>query len=83
MKYNHRGSKTFNLLKKILIEEDPVHERSETMKKEVSIVDVAKAANVSIATVSNVVNNKGRVSDKTKQKVQRVIAELGYRKILL
>lgn len=48
------------------------------MKKEVSIVDVAKAANVSIATVSNVVNNKGRVSEKTRQKVLRVIAELGY-----
>lgn len=48
------------------------------MKHEVSIVDVAKAANVSIATVSNVINNKGRVSTKTKQKVLRVIAELGY-----
>lgn len=48
------------------------------MKKEVSIVDVAKAAKVSTATVSNVINNKGRVSTKTKQKVQRVIQELGY-----
>jgi LacI family transcriptional regulator len=48
------------------------------MKKEVSIVDVAKAAKVSIATVSNVINNKGRVSTKTRQKVQRIIAELGY-----
>jgi LacI family transcriptional regulator len=48
------------------------------MKQEVSIVDVAKKAGVSIATVSNVVNGKGRVSISTIQKVQRVIEELGY-----
>jgi Transcriptional regulators len=48
------------------------------MNREVSIIDVARAANVSIATVSNVINNKGRVSDKTRQKVRKVIEELGY-----
>ncbi|MGG1879841.1 LacI family DNA-binding transcriptional regulator [Paenibacillus cisolokensis] len=48
------------------------------MKQEVSIVDVAREAGVSIATVSNVVNGKGRVSTKTIQKVRKVIDELGY-----
>ncbi|MDQ6419504.1 LacI family DNA-binding transcriptional regulator [Paenibacillus sp. LHD-117] len=48
------------------------------MKNEASIVDVARAAGVSIATVSNVINGKGRVSATTKQKIERIIGELGY-----
>lgn len=48
------------------------------MKQEISIVDIAKAANVSIATVSNVINGKGRVSTKTTQKIKRMIDEMGY-----
>ncbi|WP_025689224.1 LacI family DNA-binding transcriptional regulator [Paenibacillus zanthoxyli] len=43
-----------------------------------TIKDVAKKANVSIATVSRVLNNLGGYSDKTKQKVNEVIRELGY-----
>jgi LacI family transcriptional regulator len=44
-----------------------------------TIKDVAKKANVSIATVSKIVNNKKTgFSEKTKRKVLKVIEELGY-----
>jgi LacI family transcriptional regulator len=44
-----------------------------------TIKDVAKKANVSIATVSKILNNKKTgFSEKTKKKVLRVIEELGY-----
>lgn len=48
------------------------------MKKDISIVDVAEEAGVSIATVSNVINQKGRVSEKTRKKIQQIIDRLGY-----
>ncbi len=41
--------------------------------------DVAKRAYVSTATVSNVVNNKPGVSDDLRERVWKVIHELGYR----
>ena len=40
--------------------------------------DVAKRANVSKQTISRVVNNKGEVSDATRQRVLEAIRELGY-----
>ncbi|GMA24756.1 hypothetical protein GCM10025864_25150 [Luteimicrobium album] len=43
------------------------------------IKDVAAAAGVSWKTVSNVVNGTGRVGDATRERVERTIAELGYR----
>ncbi|WP_025708438.1 LacI family DNA-binding transcriptional regulator, partial [Paenibacillus graminis] len=43
-----------------------------------TIKDVAQKANVSIATVSRVLNNLTGYSDKTKQKVNQAIKELGY-----
>lgn len=43
-----------------------------------TIKDVAKRANVSIATVSRVLNNQLGYSEKTKTKVLQVIEELGY-----
>src|SRR4051794_16471176 len=43
-----------------------------------TIYDVAKEANVSIATVSKVLNNTGRISDKTKEKVLNIMKELEY-----
>jgi DNA-binding LacI/PurR family transcriptional regulator len=45
---------------------------------EVSIYDVAKAAGVSVSTVSRVLNDKPDVAKKTRARVQRVINELGY-----
>ncbi|MFD1415802.1 LacI family DNA-binding transcriptional regulator [Oceanobacillus jeddahense] len=46
--------------------------------KRVTIKDVAKYANVSIGTVSKVINNKGYVSQGTRQKVEESISVLNY-----
>lgn len=43
-----------------------------------TIKDVAKAAGVSIATVSRVVNNGPKVGNKTRERVLKLMAELGY-----
>ena len=43
-----------------------------------TIYDVAKEAGVSIATVSMVINNTGRISTKTRKKVLKVMDELKY-----
>ncbi len=43
-----------------------------------NIYDVSKAAGVSIATVSRVLNGSQNVSPKTKEKVLKVIDEIGY-----
>ncbi len=45
----------------------------------VSIEDVAKKANVSISTVSRVLNSKNIVNQDTKKRVEEAIEELGYR----
>jgi len=44
----------------------------------VNINDVAKAAGVSISTISRVINQSSSVSPATRNKVMKVIAELGY-----
>jgi len=44
----------------------------------VTIYDIAEKAGVSAMTVSRVINNTGRISDKTRLKVKRVMDELGY-----
>ncbi|MGM0641206.1 MAG: LacI family DNA-binding transcriptional regulator [Thermotogota bacterium] len=46
--------------------------------KATTIKDVAKKANTGIATVSRVINNSGRVSEKTKARILKAIDELGY-----
>lgn len=43
-----------------------------------SIKEVARAAGVSVTTVSFVLNNKGNISDETRQRVLNVIADLDY-----
>jgi len=43
-----------------------------------TIYDVAEKAGVSIATVSKVINNTGRISDKTRKKVNLIMSELNY-----
>ncbi|MDR4949343.1 LacI family DNA-binding transcriptional regulator [Neobacillus cucumis] len=43
-----------------------------------TIYDVAEKAGVSIATVSKVVNNSGRISEKTRKKVTEIMRELDY-----
>jgi LacI family transcriptional regulator len=49
---------------------DPLH---------VTLQDVARLAGVSIKTVSRVVNHQGEISEKTRQRVQAAIDQLGYR----
>ena len=44
----------------------------------ITINDVAKHAGVSITTVSRVLNNRGYISDATREKVQSSINELGF-----
>ncbi|MDD1780359.1 LacI family DNA-binding transcriptional regulator [Enterovibrio sp. ZSDZ35] len=43
-----------------------------------TIYDVAKRCQVSTATVSMVLTNKGRISDKTRKRVLDAVSELGY-----
>ncbi|TVX92723.1 LacI family DNA-binding transcriptional regulator [Paenibacillus agilis] len=43
-----------------------------------TIYDIAKQANVSAMTVSRVINNTGRVSEKTRTKVKQVMEEMHY-----
>lgn len=48
-------------------------------KKRITLRDVAEEAGVSLKTASNVINNSGRMSESTREKVQEVIDRLGYR----
>src|SRR5581483_3796167 len=43
-----------------------------------TIADVARAAGVSVSTVSRILNGKQDVAEATRERVQQVIAELGY-----
>lgn len=45
----------------------------------VSLIDVARRAKVSIATVSRVINNSDKVMAETREVVSRAMKELGYR----
>ena len=44
----------------------------------VKIQDVAKKAGVSPTTVSRVLNNRGYISEETREKVNRAMKELNY-----
>src|SRR4030043_234235 len=44
----------------------------------ITIRDVSKLAQVSITTVSNVLNNTGNISDPTRQRVLEAVKEVGY-----
>lgn len=48
------------------------------MKKEVTIKDIAQIAGVSIATVSKVINNQGRVGEDTRKRICKIIEENHY-----
>ena len=48
------------------------------MKKKPTIEDVAKAANVSVATVSRVVNKQGGVRKQTEDRILRAISDMNY-----
>lgn len=46
--------------------------------KKVKINDIAKAAGVSIATVSRVLNGSGKVKEETRNKVTKIALKMGY-----
>ncbi|MCG4651120.1 LacI family transcriptional regulator, partial [Bifidobacterium longum] len=45
---------------------------------QVTIKDVAREANVAPSTVSRVIANSPRISQKTKERVRQAMEELGY-----
>ena len=47
--------------------------------KTLTIKDIAELADVSVATVSRVINNNGRFSEETRKKVLSIIEETGYK----
>lgn len=49
------------------------------MNKKISIKEIAEICNVSVATISRVINHKGGYSKETKEKVLKLIAESEYR----
>ena len=55
-----------------------MYDNGEVSAVSVTIKDVAKKANVSIATVSRVLNHKSNVSDDAVEAVNQAIKELGY-----
>jgi DNA-binding LacI/PurR family transcriptional regulator len=46
--------------------------------KKMTIVDIAKASGVSIATVSRILNNKPDVAEETRQRILQLIEEQGF-----
>lgn len=54
------------------------NEKIEIKEKKPGIKDVAKVAGVSSTTVSRVLNNRGYISEETKQKVHQAMKKIGY-----
>lgn len=48
------------------------------MNRKVSIKDIAREAGVSIATVSYVINGVNKVNDNTRDRVKKIIDDMGY-----
>ena len=63
------------------IDPAPAVERREPERRRqnLTIRDVARAANVSVGTVSKALNNNGRLRRETREKIIAVAAELGFR----
>jgi LacI family transcriptional regulator/LacI family repressor for deo operon, udp, cdd, tsx, nupC, and nupG len=49
------------------------------MSQSSSLVEVARRARVSISTVSRTITNTGRISEKTRARIRRLMAEMGYK----
>jgi LacI family transcriptional regulator len=52
--------------------------RNQIESLRVTLADVAKEANVSMMTVSRVVNNKSGVSDETRKRILSLVEKMGY-----
>ncbi|WEV69707.1 LacI family DNA-binding transcriptional regulator [Bifidobacterium sp. ESL0775] len=57
---------------------DATHHGMHEEHRHITLRSVADAAGVSLKTASNVINGTGRMTDTTREKVKKVIAELGY-----
>lgn len=57
----------------------PNIKKNATKNFKTTIKDVAQKANVAISTVSLVINDKGKVSEETRQKILTAMRELNYR----
>lgn len=66
--YNVSGTNTGNVIPKNM----------KRNSKKITIRDVARAAGVSVSTVSRVLNHKDDVSEETIQKIRSIVHELGY-----
>ncbi len=53
------------------------------MKKKIRIKDIANKADVSTGTVDRVLHNRGKVSPEVKERVLKVIEDLGYERNIL
>ena len=49
------------------------------MSRRITIADVAEKAGVSMMTVSRAINNKGEISEETRQRILGIAQEMGYR----
>jgi len=55
----------------------------EEQSKLTGVKEIARRANISLATVDRVINNRGGVSKKTKEKIELIIKELNYQPNIL
>lgn len=62
----------------ITYNKDIIYAVSERGGVMVTIKEIAKYCNVSIATISNIINGKPNASQETKQRVLKAIEELNY-----
>src|SRR5690625_6470580 len=53
-------------------------EKQSAMAGKIKIKDIAQRAGVSVGTVDRVIHNRGKVSQKTQEKVEQAMEELQY-----
>lgn len=50
-------------------------------KNKITLADIASTSHTSISTVSKVLNGSGEISSATRQKVEKAISQLGYKRV--
>ena len=76
---NNAKKETVNIAEKALDTLKDWLDPKEQFMKKVTIYEVARESNVSLATVSRVINGSTAVKEDTKQRVEEEINRLGYR----
>src|SRR5690606_39589382 len=56
----------------------PAARRQVTLGMSVTIVDIAKRAKVAPSTVSRALSGKGRIAEKTRNRIVQIAQEMGY-----